>query len=124
MMMLRKFAIAAATCLLIASPAMADDDVRHFKGEPANTLEQAVANFSEYNTRLDTVLGGELTPETMNDIHQLTYTLENALETMEDELDELADTLERVHKASETADTDTVRSAGKHYLETSRKIVK
>ncbi len=123
-MILRKFAVAAATSLLIASPAMADDDISHFKGEPANTLEQAVANFSEYNTRLEKVLAGELTPEAMNDVHQLTYTLENALEKMEDELDELADILERVHKASETVDADTVRSAGQQYLETSRKIVK
>ena len=123
-MTFRNFAIAAATSLLIAAPAMADDDVNHYKGEPANTLEQAVANFSEYNTKLEKILAGELTPETMNDVHQLTYTLENALEKMDDELDELAETLERVHKASETSDDATVRSAGKQYLETSRKIVK
>lgn len=115
------FAIAA---LLVAAPALADDDTEHFKGQPADTLEQAVSNFSEYNQKLENVLSGDLTPETMNEVHQLTYTLENALEKLDDEIDNLADTLEQVHKASERADTDTVRSAGEQYLNNSRKIIK
>ena len=123
-MILRNYAFAAAATLLIATPIMADDDFKHYKGEAANTLEQAVVLFSEYNTKLETVLAGELTPKTMSEIHQLTYTLENALEKIEDEMDELADTLERVHKASEVSDTGTVLSAGRQYLETSREIIK
>lgn len=119
---LLQFAVAAATALLIASPTMASDP-KHFKGEPSNTLEQAVANFSEYNNKLEQLLTGELTPVAMNEVHRLTYTLENALEKLDDELDELKDTLEKVHKASERADTDTVRSAGEQYLTSSRKII-
>lgn len=119
---LHQFAVAAATSLLIASPAMASDP-EHFKGEPSDTLEQAVANFSEYNGKLEQVLADELTPEAMNEVHRLTYTLETALEKLEDELDELKDTLETVHKASERADADTVRSAGERYLTSSRKII-
>lgn len=114
---------AFAASLLIAMPALASDS-EHFKGEPANTFEQAVANFSEYNTKLEKMLAGDLTPEAMNDIHQLTYTLENALQKLDDEINALEDTLEKVHKASERADTDTVHSAGEQYLTNSRKIVK
>lgn len=124
MMFFRNLALAAATSLLMAAPAMADDAVQHFKGKPADTLEQALANFSEYNTQLENILASELTPVTMNEVHRLTYTLEIALEKMESELGELAETLERVHKASETSDNETVRSAGKNYLKTSRQFVK
>lgn len=122
MTLFRQLSFAAAS-LLIAAPALASD-TDHFKGQPADTLEQAVSNFSEYNQKLENVLAGDLTPETMNEVHQLTYTLENALEKLDDEIDDLADTLEHVHKASERADTDTVRSAGEQYLNNSRKIIK
>jgi len=119
---LRHFTAVAAS-LLVAAPAFASD-TDHFKGEPSHTLEQAVANFSQYNKKLEKVLAGDLTPEAMNEVHQLTYTLENALQKLDGEIDELEETLEKVHKASERADTDTVRTAGKQYLTNSRKIVK
>ncbi|WP_100638903.1 DUF6746 family protein [Marinobacter salexigens] len=122
MTIVRQFTAVAAS-LLISVPALASDD-DHFKGVPANTLEQAVANFSEYNNKLEKVLAGDLTPEAMNEVHQLTYTLENALQKLDDEIDELEDTLEKVHKASERADPDTVRTAGEQYLSNSRKIIK
>ena len=119
---LHQFAAAAAISLLIASPAIANDP-EHFKGEPSDTLEQAMANLSEYNKKLEQLLTGELTPVAMNDVHQLTYTLENALEKLDDELDALKETLEKVHKASERADTSTVHSAGEQFLTSSRKII-
>ena len=122
MTILRHFTAVAAS-LLIVVPAFASDS-DHFKGHPANTLEQAIANFSEYNSKLEKVLAGDLTPEAMNEVHLLTYTLENALQKLDDEIDALEDTLEKVHKASERADTDTVRSAGEQYLSNSREIVK
>lgn len=115
---------AAAAALLFAALAFADDDYEHCKGEPSKTLEQAVANLSEYNNRLEKVLAGELTPEAMNEVHQLTYTLENALGKMDDELEDIAERLELVHKASERADPDTVKKEGAVYLEKSRTIVK
>jgi len=118
---LRHFTAVAAS-FLIAVPAFASD-TDHFKGEPSHTLEQAVTNLSKYNKKLEKVLAGDLTPEAMNEVHQLTYTLENALQKLDDEIDELEETLEKVHKASERADADTVRSAGKQYLTNSRKIV-
>lgn len=98
-------------------------DVEHFEGKASNTLPEAVANFSEYNDKLEAVLEGELTPEAMNEVHQLTYTLENAISKMSEELDSLAETLEEVHLASESADTETVSKQGSAYLETSRELV-
>ena len=114
----------AAAALVFALPTFADDTYEHFNGEPAKTLEQAVANFSEYNTRLEKMLAGELTPQTMNEVHQLTYTLENALGKLDSELADIAERLEKVHKASEHADPDTVKKQGMVYLDKSRTIVK
>jgi len=114
----------AAAALIFALPTFADDKYEHFKGEPSKTLEQAVANFSEYNNRLERVLTGELTPETMNEVHQLTYTLENALGKLDSELADIAERLEKVHKASEHADPGTVKKQGMVYLDKSQMIVK
>lgn len=114
---------AVAASLLFALPAFASES-GHFKGQPAHTLEQAVANFSEYNAKLQEVLADELTPEAMNEVHQLTYTLENALQKLDNEIGALEETLEKIHKASEHADPETVRTAGELYLNTSRKIIK
>lgn len=122
MHLIRSFVAVVATTLL-ALPAIADD-VIHFKGLPASTIEQAVANISEYNNRLETILAGELTPEAMVQVHKITYTLENALEKLDDSIDDIENTLEIVHKASERADTNTVKSAGEQYLSNSRKIIK
>lgn len=96
----------------------------HFKGEPAATLEDAVANFSAYNAKLAAALEkDELDAETLMAIHQLTYTLEVALEKIEDELDDLADVLEDLHKASETGNADGARKHGRAYLDTARKVI-
>lgn len=117
-----------AGALLVAvysmpTAAMAQDRIDHFKGEPAATIEQALQNIAEYNQRLSTVLASELTPTKMAEIHQLTYTLENALERLREDLAELADTLEEVHVASETMDYTVVKKAGELYLQTSQQLI-
>ncbi|MAP32579.1 hypothetical protein JF541_11800 [Marinobacter hydrocarbonoclasticus] len=119
-----KHLMLAAATLLFTLPAFADDEYDHYKGEPSKTLEQAVANFSEYNNRLEQVLAGDLTPEAMNEVHQLTYTLENALGKLDHELEDIAERLEKVHKASEHAAPDTVKEQGAVYLEKSRSIIR
>ncbi|GGC67198.1 DUF6746 family protein [Marinobacter halophilus] len=112
-----------ATAFAFSSPLFASD-VEHFKGKSSETMSQAVANFSEYNNKLEQVLSGEMTPEAMNEVHELTYTLENALAKINEELRELADTLEEVHIASEHADGNAVRKHGKNYLKVSRDVIK
>ena len=75
-----------------------------------------MANFSEYNNRLEEILAGDLTPQAMNEVHQLTYTLENALGKISEEFEELAITLEEVHLPSEHMETDKVQEHGEQYL--------
>ena len=113
-----------AVSLAVAGGAMADDRPDHFKGLAAPDLQTAVANFSEYNKRLEKALSGELTDADLMKIHELTYTLENALEKINDDLEDLADTLEEVHIASETFKRDELKKVASQYLETSRQIIK
>ncbi|MEJ6655905.1 MAG: hypothetical protein QNL70_07850 [Pseudomonas sp.] len=97
----------------------------HFKGEPADTLQQAVTNLSEYNTKLDELLAkDELTPMDMHEVHQLTYTLENALQKIQADLADTAEVLEEVHIASETGKSGVVTEKGQAYLQTTRILVK
>ena len=113
------------TTLALAAPAMADDRPGHFEGRPAESLEQAVANFSEYNARLAEILEkSELSAEDLHAVHRITYTLENALYRIEEEMEEIEETLEEVHVASENADAATVHSSGRRYLKASRQIIK
>lgn len=111
---------------LTAAPAFASDDDKrpdHFKGKPSETLEQALDNLREYNAKLAEVMTGELNPQKMAEIHQLTYTLEVALQRLDKEVDDLQDVLEDVHKGSEHMDFDKVTKNAKQYLDTSNKIV-
>ncbi len=123
---MRKMTLLATAVLVLAGPVsgLASERPEHYKGEPAETLEQAVANFAEYNDKLAAILAQDkLTPEDLHQVHQLTYTLENALQRMDSELDGLAEALEEVHLASEKADRDRVKTRGGDYLETAGKLV-
>lgn len=105
--------------VFISALSLAEDDYSHAKGLPADTLTQAVANYDLYNQKFAALLKQELTPESMHEIHMLSYTLENALETMAAELSQHRDDLERVHKASETMKADQIIKFGNKYLDTS-----
>ena len=102
-----------------------DHGAQHFKGVPSHTYEQAVANLAEYNPKLAAMVNKEtLTPKDMADIHQLTYTLENAIQRIKTYLETTAETLEGVHQACEKAQYDTARDQGRLYLEQSGLLIK
>lgn len=124
-----KHLILTATVVVaaFASPAWASgggESVAHFEGRPADTLPQAVANFAEYNGKLRAILDGKVTDADMADVHQLTYTLENALKKINDEMAGLAVTLEAVHQASEKLDRAAVLKHGRAYLSVADEVVK
>lgn len=111
-------AVLILSASLLATPTLADDAIDHFKGEPAPTLQAALANLATYNPQLQALLAkGQLDNADMMAVHQLTYTLENALARLDDEVDLLEDALEAVHKASENADPATVLEQGRIYLD-------
>jgi hypothetical protein len=114
--------------LSLGSTSLAADEGHgqsHFKGKPSATLEQAVINFREHNAKLAKLLAKDkLTPQDALEVHELTYTLENALKKINSDLAELADVLEEVHIASEKIDTVTIKKRGKVYLDISQKVIK
>ncbi len=121
---MKRIALLMLAGLMSSGVAMANDHeeehdrAEHFEGKPAETLEEAVANFSEGNQQLAEMLAsGELTNEQMGELHILTYTLENALQKIDQEMESIAVSLEEVHLGSETLDQERVASNGADYLE-------
>lgn len=113
-----------ATGVALAGPAEGEEE-GHFTGLPAATLSEALANFAEYNQRLRAYIDrGEIAPQEYVEVHELTYTLENALAKINEELTALADTLEEVHVASEKADAEALLASGRAYLAVAEEIVK
>jgi hypothetical protein len=113
-------ALLICASLLLAPAVASEDDDRpdHYVGLAAESLDEALVNLAEYNARLTVVLAREvLDARDLNEIHQLTYTLENALVRLGAEVTQLAETLEEVHLASESLDAETVRDAGRRYLD-------
>lgn len=111
---------------VLMSPVMASDSqsYTHYEAKPADTLAQAVANFSAYNMKVEAALAGEVTDEKIQEIHQLTYTLETALHKINEEMEQLAETLEALHKASEKLDAEGVDKHGRAYLSVAREVIK
>ncbi|PWG61330.1 DUF6746 family protein [Spiribacter halobius] len=109
--------------LLAASGAAVADEVDHYEAQPSRTLEEALTNLAEYNDRLSAIMEkDELTPDDLDAIHQLTYTLENALARFNTEVEGMAVNLEEVHLASERLDRETLREHGPRYLRKARML--
>lgn len=99
--------------------------VKHFKGVPSETYQQAISNLQQYNPKLSEIIAKDtLTPKDMAEIHQLTYTLENAIERIQIHLQQTAKVLEEVHQASENAQYDKTLTQGRIYLEQSNLLIK
>jgi len=121
---MKQFAAITLVAVLAFSPiTQASDRPDHFEGEPAASLEQALVNLTEHNARLATVLEKDsLAPADHDEIHQLTYTLENALKRIDGELDGMAEKLELIHEASEERDSETIRDQAPGYLSATGKL--
>ncbi len=110
-------ALYASLVLLTAQSAVADERPDHFEGLTSETLEQALANLVEANREVAEILAqDEISLADMASIHELTYTLENALERIDEEHDAMEEQLEALHLASEGADIERARELGETYL--------
>jgi len=122
-MKISKIAFAASLSMLVAQSAIADDRPDHFEGRASDTLDEALANLTEANQEVASILAKEEVSMTdMARIHELTYTLENALERIDEEYDELEEQLEALHLASEGGESERVRELGKTYLDKSERF--
>lgn len=108
----------------LMSPTMAlAEDVQHYQAKSSDTLEEAVINFNDSNGRLEALLAGDLDDANLAQIHELTYTLENALAKIQLESGSIAESLEAVHQASERSDAQAVRQHGVAYLGAARNMI-
>jgi len=93
-------------------------EVRHYKGQDVNTVEEAIAVLQEYNPKLQALLeSDELKPQDMGKIHEMTYTMENALKILEGSLNITQRNLEELHLSSEKMETEKAQVYGKLYLD-------
>ncbi len=103
---------------------LADDRPGHFSGEKAETLEEALKNLHEYSDKLGAIVHADsFGTDQLHSVHEITYTLENALQTLEEELKRMAETLESVHIASEHGETNTVEEDSMIFLEKTRVLL-
>ncbi|MCA1777375.1 MAG: hypothetical protein LC676_17725 [Loktanella sp.] len=100
-----------------ALPSVAEE-VDHYEAVPSETLSEAMENLVTYNARVEEVLArDELSASDMEEIHQYTYTMEQAVARIATSMDEIAAVLEDVHLASEGDDTEDLRGKAAAYLE-------
>ncbi|MBD3652681.1 DUF6746 family protein [Kangiella sp.] len=121
-MTFKKLFISLAVASFAVASAQATD-IKHFKGEKPESLAEAFAILEKYNPQLESFISSEPTPQQMAEIHQMTYSLENALKFIDDHLDETQENLEKVHIASETMEKETVQEKGKEYLQGTKELV-
>ena len=115
----RKATIALATATFMSAGFAHAQEVDHFEGKPSRTVTEAMKNLEEGNAKLRSLLDGELSPTEMGRVHEVTYTLENALARLAEAREKAAVSLENVHLASERNDVETVRDIGETYIEVS-----
>lgn len=116
---MRLFPLVVAMSLsLLSMPAAASDEVQHYAAKPSETLAEALENLAAYNAKVTDVLAREdLTASDMEEIHEYTYTLEQAVARIANSVEAAAVALERVHLASEGDDPAELRGNSRVYLE-------
>jgi hypothetical protein len=105
---------------LAALPAHASDTVEHYDAKSSDSLASALATLADYNARVATVMArDDLSVQDMEEVHEYTYTMEEAVARIASEMAEIAVVLEEVHQASEGDDPGALRAATAAYLEQS-----
>ena len=110
--------LVAAACLGLSFTSFASDDNKynHFPALKSPNTETALCNIVNYNKVLTKIIQKqEMSAEDMVKIHELTYTLENALVKLSENLTKAADDLEKVHIASEKFDQATIKKHANIY---------
>jgi hypothetical protein len=112
--------IAFALAMTLSPAALAEsppERVAHYQGKQSSDLAEAVANLRDANAHLADLLSGEVGEYDMHDIHSLSYTLEDSLAKIREELDGLQHDLESMHFYSEGLRREEVIEYGSRYLE-------
>ena len=107
--------ILVAPCLDLSFTSFASDNKKysHFLAKKSSDAATALCNIINYNKVLTQLTQKEeMSVEDMVKIHELTYTLENVLGKLSEDLAKAVVDLEDVHLASEKLDTDAIKKHG------------
>lgn len=119
--------ILLSTAIAFASTTHANEPrperVDHFQAKQADGVVEAIANLREANAKLAELLSGEVNDYAMNDIHSLSYTVEESLTRIIEEMKMLLDTAGDMHFATEGLKRDAVIDYGDAYLSGVRNII-
>lgn len=114
---MKKIILAAALCVVTSFALHAGDKYQHFPSLDSPDLSAALCNLQQYNDKISRLVNQPSpTVEDMVKIHELTYTLENALKQISTDLVEMAQDLEEMHLASESMNAGVMSTSGKKYL--------
>ncbi|MBK5942531.1 hypothetical protein CCR79_01370 [Halorhodospira halophila] len=96
---------------LAAGGALANGhDHQHYEGEEPEGLAEALTLLAERQERLEELLAADaLADEAFHEIHEMSYTLENAVERIQGDVDRMAEHVEAIHLGSERLDEDAIR---------------
>jgi hypothetical protein len=109
---------------VICSSVQTGENYDHFPSLEAPNTAVALCNLSTFNAKLVAITQqASISTEDMVKVHELTYTLENAVLRLQKDLDAIAIELENVHKASEQLDASTIKQSGTIYIEAMQKIL-
>lgn len=104
--------------------AHAEERYNHFPSLESADMYTAVCNIKNYNEKLASIVNkSEMSVEEMAKVHELTYTLENAVNFLKGYLEQVSIDLEDVHKASERFDQKVIKDSGSEYLESTSKLL-
>ncbi len=116
---------ALLSSLSFTSVVLADNNYEHFPSIKSDDLKTGLCNLEKYNRKIQPLLtASKPSTEQMVQVHELTYTLENALVQLRKDIEKMAQDLEEVHLASERLDLQTISNKGKDYLEATGTLLK
>ena len=115
---MKKFLTSSVAILLLTAPTLfAGEEYDHFPALEATNTTVAICNLNSFNASLQAILNKpQISVEDMVKVHELTYTLENAVQRLQQDLVVIAEDLEKAHKASEALQQESVRASGNAYL--------
>lgn len=121
---MKKIIAIGALCLMSSFASHADDKYQHFASVDSPNLSAALCNLQLYNDKISSLVNQpSLTVVDMVKIHELTYTLENALKQISTDLTDMAEDLEKMHLASESIDAEVISTSGEKYLAATNALV-
>ena len=98
---LRRLLLVTAAVSTITNTAVLASESSHFEPVASPDLASALCNLTTYNAELSAIKDKtELTTLDMVKVHELTYTLEQAVAQLKSQIDKAALALEEVHIAS------------------------